>query len=143
MQILSLLEPDGHLIYNMIAKKVRIIENAAICRQYEIFGWFDSKKKTFIVCTDQIKTSSNPSHYANETIFHEAVHVAQTCKSGDGYIEPFGIAKTAMGLTVSRKKALNKAVAIAGEKVRSIEHEAFWMEDKPEKVRYVLNKYCF
>jgi len=24
-----------------------------------------------------------------------------------------------------------------------IEHEAYWMEDKPNKVKYVLRKYCF
>ena len=24
-----------------------------------------------------------------------------------------------------------------------IEHEAYWMEDKPSQVKYVLQKYCF
>jgi hypothetical protein len=24
-----------------------------------------------------------------------------------------------------------------------MEHEAYWMEDKPDKVKYVLQKYCF
>jgi hypothetical protein len=47
-----------------------------------------------------------------------------------------------MTLNERRTIDLNTAVKMTGQR-RQIEHEAFWMEDKPEKVKYVVQKYCF
>jgi uncharacterized protein YdeI (BOF family) len=106
-------------------------------------GWYNSKQNVMTFCTSKIKTTIDPEYYINETLLHESVHVAQSCKEGSGYIEPFGISKSSMLLTQRRKDDVISAVKINGEQVRHIEHEAFWMEDKPDKVRYVLQKYCF
>ena len=143
MEFLLYLTPAGKSIYNLISQKVKIVENSPICRQHKIFGWFDSKKNTMILCTDNIISTGEPHHYMNETIYHESVHIAQSCKSSDGYIEPFGISPSFMTISDDKKKDIKNAVSISGPQIRNIEHEALWMEDKPEKVKYVLEKYCF
>jgi uncharacterized protein YdeI (BOF family) len=48
-----------------------------------------------------------------------------------------------MPLSNRRANDLKKAIRMSGEVTKNIEHEAFWMEDKPNKVKYVLEKYCF
>ena len=48
-----------------------------------------------------------------------------------------------MPISNNRKNDIKNAVSIVGESVRHLEHEAFWMEDKPDKVKYVVKKYCF
>jgi hypothetical protein len=47
-----------------------------------------------------------------------------------------------MKLSERRRDDLETSVRIHPNN-REIEHEAFWLEDKPEKVRYVVKKYCF
>ena len=143
MEFLLYLSPDSREIYNMISQKVRVVENAPICRKYNIMGWYNSKQNVMTFCTNEIKTTVDPKYYINETLLHESVHVAQACKEGNGYVEEFGISKSSMPLTQRRKDDVVSAVKINGEQVRHIEHEAFWMEDKPDKVRYVVQKYCF
>ena len=46
-----------------------------------------------------------------------------------------------MKLNASRITDLNTAIRMSGQD-KQIEHEAFWMEDKPNKVKYVVEKYC-
>lgn len=135
----------GRDVYDLVAQKVRVVENAPICRQHDIYGWYKSSKNTLTICTAKIKSTAGPNlrEYVSETLFHEAVHVAQSCKANDGYIEAFGISKSHMPISERRLGDVQTSVSINGEKVRNIEHEAFWMEDKPEKVKYVLEKYCF
>ena len=72
-------------------------------------------------------------YYVNETLNHEAVHVAQSCKGGK-----LGIS------TALDKYKLNDArrsSKVGGsDSVR--EQEAYELEDKPEQVLAVLRKYC-
>jgi hypothetical protein len=144
MEFLLYLSPAGRDIYNLISQKVQVSENTPICRQYNIYGWYDSRKNNMVVCTDKIKsTSSSLSESIDETIFHESVHIAQDCKSISGYTEKFGISIAQMPLNERRQNDVRSAIAIVGQENYRIEHEAFWMEDKPDKVRYVLQKYCF
>lgn len=143
MEFLLYLTAEGRDIYNLISKRFSVVENAPICRSRDIYGWFDAKQKLMIVCTEHIKKSSDIKYNINETIYHESVHAAQSCKSGDGYMEPFGISSSHMPLSERRKQDLKKVISSVGPIVKKIEHEAFWMEDKPDKVRYVVRKYCF
>jgi uncharacterized protein YdeI (BOF family) len=147
MEFLLYLSPAGQEIYNMISRKVRVVENTPICRKYDIYAWYDSMEKKMTICTGKIKstqnTYSNIKEYVNETIFHESTHIAQACKSNDGYTRAFGISLSQMPLTQRRKNDIKSAVSINGSKVFRMEHEAFWMEDKPNEVKYVLQKYCF
>jgi len=47
-----------------------------------------------------------------------------------------------MQLSSRRNQDVESAVKISGPLVRQIEKEAFWMEDKPNEVKYVVKKYC-
>jgi hypothetical protein len=143
MEFLLYLSPTSREIYQMISRKVRVVENAPICRKHDIFGWYDASQNTMTFCTQKIKNFGNTEYYVNETLLHETTHIAQSCKASNGTLEPFGISKSFMNLTSRRLDDINAAVQISGEVVRQSEHEAFWMEDKPDKVRYVVQKYCF
>jgi hypothetical protein len=143
MEFLLYLSPESHKIYTLISQKVKVVENAPICRKHDIFGWYQSNKKLITICTDRIKDFQNFEKYVNETINHESVHVAHECKSNNGTMIPFGISPDTMHLDDRRKTDLNSSIRINGETNRRIEHEALWMEDKPDKVEYVLKKYCF
>jgi len=144
MEFLLYLTPIGRDIYNLMSQKVKFVENPPICRQHNVYGWYDSKTDTMSICTDTIKKSPNPKHYVNETLFHEAVHAAQDCKAqGTGmWYVPFGISPKDMKLNETRKRDLEISVKLTSPSNRAIEREAFWMEDKPEKVKYVVKKYC-
>jgi hypothetical protein len=143
MEFLLYLSPASQEIYQMISRKVRVVENAPICRSQQIFGQYDGNQNTLTFCTQKIKNHGDVKYYINETLLHESVHIAQFCKSFIGYMKPLGIFKASMNLSGRRLEDLNSSVKINGEGVRQLEHEAFWMEDKPSKVKYVLQKYCF
>jgi hypothetical protein len=142
MEFLLYLSPDGQSIYNMVSKKIRVVENAPICRQHDIFGFYSATKKTLTFCTNKIKTYSSVEYNVFETLLHESVHVAQSCKGNFQELSPFGINSSSMYLNARRESDLKKVIAY-DHKLKQIDREAFWMEDKPEKVKYVLQKYCF
>ena len=117
-------------------------ENAPICRKYEIFGWYQATNNTLTFCTKAIKNFGDVSHYVNETLLHESTHIAQACKANTGYVKAFGISPRSMPLNGRRTDDVANSVKVYGEDVKQIEHEAYWMEDKPNQVKYVLRKYC-
>lgn len=143
MEFLLFLRPQTQEIYQMISRKVRIYENAPICKKHDIYGWYDTTNKVMVVCTDKIKSSSsNPEFDINQTILHESVHIAQSCKNSYKKIYEFGIPISSMNLSKKKQDLLDELVSKYGNPHRNLEHEAFWMEDKPERVRYVVKKYC-
>lgn len=143
MEFLLYLSSAGKDIYSLISQKVLVVENAPICRKHQIYGWFDSTNMVMTLCTDTIVSGPNPHYYMNETIFHEATHIAQSCKNNMGWSAPFLISRNKMPINYNRRVDLQTVKRINGDHVEQVEHEAFWMEDKPEKVRYVLKKFCF
>jgi hypothetical protein len=76
-------------------------------------------------------------------LFHESVHVAQACKQNMREIKALGISPSVMSLSWNLEKDLKVSVKNFGSAIANIEREAFWMETKPDKVKYVLKKYCF
>jgi len=80
MEFLLYLTPLGKEIINSVMlANYNIRENAPICRNREIIGFI--KSKDFVICTNNIKNNISPvSYYVNETVYHEATHVAQYCK---------------------------------------------------------------
>lgn len=142
MEFLLYLSPESMDIYKMVSRKVRVVENTPICRQNDIFGFYDAAKKKFSICIDKIKTYGNLREYVTETFLHESVHVAQSCKTRGPYLEPLGISPSMMPLNQRRVNDLKKTVT-SDSRLKYIDMEAYWMEDKPEKVRYVVQKYCF
>ena len=82
MEFLLYLTPIGNQIINRVMmKNFNVVENSAICRNKDMFGLTTSPN--FVICTNNIKNRVSPvSHYVNETVYHEAAHVAQSCKRG-------------------------------------------------------------
>jgi len=143
MEFLLYFSTQGMEIYNMISKKIRVVENTPICQKYDIFGWYDNRSKTIVFCTDKILSKPNPHYNFNMVLFHESVHVAQACKQNMREIKAFGISPFAMSLSENLEKDLKVSVKNFGSTIANIEREAFWMETNPDKVKYVLQKYCF
>ena len=142
MDFLIYLLPQTKDIYNLISQKVKIVENAPICKKFDIYGWYQSDTKIMTICTNKIQSGPDVKYYVNETILHESVHVAQSCKTKNGTLLPFNISLNYMNIVDHRKSDVNNSIKVNGEIIRNIEHEAFWMEDKPNEVKYVVKKYC-
>lgn len=140
MEFLLYLTPEAKDILNQIYKaKYSVHENIGACSRDENYFGYVNKGKVFVICTKNIRKSGyNLKFYINETIYHEAVHAAQFC---NGY-KPFGISLKSMPLPSNKLQDVKKSMQMSTASYR-IEHEAFWMEDKPDKVKYVLQKYCF
>ena len=94
------------------------------------------------MCTSKIKTHANVETNVQETLSHESVHVAQSCKSNFRYLSSFGINSSSMNLSYYKEIDLKKVISFNPD-LKQIDREAFWMEDKPEKIKQVLKKYCF
>ena len=139
MEFLLYLTPEAQNILNLVYKaKYSVSENVGYCRDKNFFGYADFGKK-FVICTKNIKNSGfDVKFYINETVYHESVHVAHHC---NGY-RPFWISKKDMPLPSNKLEDVKKSVSMTTASSQ-LEHEAFWMEDKPDKVRYVIKKYCF
>ena len=140
MEFLLYLTPQAQDILNQVYRaKFSVRENIGYCRSNKnIFGYADFGKK-FIICTNNIKRSGfAPDFYINETIYHEAVHVGHMCNGN----KPFGIPINYMNLPASKLQDVKNSVSASTSSTR-MEHEAYWMEDKPDKVKHVLQKYCF
>jgi len=133
LNFLLYLTPVGQEIVSVIRQSnFNIKQNSAVCRNKDLFGILI--KRDLTICLDNIKNKISPvEFYVNETLNHEAVHLAQSCKGGR-----LGIS------TALDKYKLNDArrsSKVGGaDSVR--EQEAYELEDKPEQVLAVLRKYC-
>ena len=138
MEFFLYLTPIGHdIIDNVIKAGYPVKENIGYCRDKNFFGYADFDK--LVICTKNIKDGGyDLSHYVNETVYHEATHIAHMCK---GY-KPFYISLKDMPLPENKLQDVKNSVKISTASSQ-MEYEAFWMEDKPEKVKYVLKKFCF
>ena len=136
MDFLLYLSPVGSEIVKVVsASGNKIQEDAPICKKYsEVFGYSENKK--LIVCTENIKNTISPvSYYVNETVYHEAVHIAQSCKGGTLGIKNPLLSKEKMN-DVVRSTSYNKATF-------KYELEAYYLETRPEEVLSYVKKYCF
>jgi ABC-type methionine transport system ATPase subunit len=142
MEFLLYLSTQQMDVYKMVSNKVRVVENAPICKKYDIFGFYNTAVKLLTICTSKLKQSSDPQTNVNETLMHESVHVAQSCKTKFAFLDSFGINPSLMSLSYQKEQDLKKVIAF-DSRLKNVDREAFWMEDKPEKVKYVVQKYCF
>lgn len=139
MEFLLYLTPQAQDILNQLYKaKYSVVENVGYCRSVKnMFGYTDYGKK-IVICTKNIDNGGyDLSHYVNETLIHEAVHAAHHC---NGY-KPFGISKKDMPIPSHKLVDVRSSVE-SSTASSQMEHEAYWMEDKPNKVKYVVQKYC-
>jgi len=112
-------------VLNQINVQV-VINNHPICYSREYDGYVLSPKNyrnnsnqiMMLLCVDTMREYRNDwKREVGYTISHEAVHVAQLCKSGDGYFSTIGDGN-------------------------DIEKESYDLQDNPEEVLRVLKKYC-
>lgn len=138
MEFLIYLTPIGRdIIQNVIRAKFKVRENIEFCRDKNYFGYVHNGN--LVICTKNIKSSGlDVGVNINETLYHEATHIAQECNGN----RPFNISLRDMKLPPNKLQDIQNSIRMTGGSAR-LEHEAFWMEDKPEKVNYVLKKYCF
>ena len=137
MEFLLYLTPIGHEIINRVRMKhYHVVENAPMCRKGDAFGLRDTPN--FTICTNNIKKydANSTSFYVNETVYHEATHVAQECKG-----KPLGIAN--IHLSDNKKNDVMNSVSKYNPTGKITEIEAYYLEDKPEQVLYYLKKFCF
>jgi hypothetical protein len=103
-----------------------VVNNHPICETKKFDGYtiskkdpkYGSKRTRLVLCEDVMFTNYlDGAGEVNRTLAHETIHIAQTCKSGDGYLRPLGFRK-------------------------DIESEAFAIQDQPKEVLRILKKYC-
>lgn len=134
MEFLLYLTPLGKEIINSVMlANYNIRENAPICRNKEIVGYI--KSKDFVICTNNIKNNISPvSYYVNETVYHEATHVAQYCKGSKLNIVTY--------LDKNKEDNVARSLKVSNSS-SSYENEAYYLEDKPKQVLHYLKKFCF
>lgn len=134
MEFLLYLTPLGKEIINSVMlANYNVRENAPICRNKEIVGYI--KSKDFVICTNNIKNTVSPvSYYVNETVYHEATHVAQYCKGSKLNIVTY--------LDKNKEDNVARSLKVSNSS-SSYESEAYYLEDKPKKVLHYLKKFCF
>lgn len=54
----------------------------------------------------------------------------------------FGLARQSIELSSGQRHDLAKVVAKYGRIAEDYEREAFWLEDKPNEVQFIVRKYC-
>ena len=142
MEMIPYLSPASQEVLTMVSSRVRILENGPACNQYDIFGFFSAPRRELTICSRRILSFGQPERDFNETLLHESVHVAQACRSQFRSLWAFGIKRSAMPLSAAKAADLKKVLAFDSQ-LAQIDREAFYMENKPELVRFLVRKYCF
>ena len=134
MEFLLYLTPVGQQIIDSIKQRnYNVMQNAPICRNRQLMGVLQSPN--FVICLNNIKNGVSPvDYYVNETVYHEAVHVAQDCKGNKLGID--------VSLNSYKMNDVANSVKVGGA-YPVYESEAYFLEDKPEQVLYYLKKFCF
>ena len=141
MIFLSYLSLDAQLlIKDLISAKFKVSENIGFCKSSTLFGYADLPRK-FVICTKNILSSGfDAEYYIEETVLHEATHAAQICNGNRN----LGLSIISMPLPWNKLQDIRNSIkATRGKGSELREHEAFWLEDKPEKVRSYVKKFCF
>lgn len=103
-----------------------IVDEHPLCysRKYDgyVMSPMDPRNKTgrtmFLLCVETMQlTREDWQQEVRYTIAHEAIHIAQLCKSKDGYLYPLGF---------------------RGD----VESEAFAVQAQPKETLRILKKYC-
>ena len=147
--ILFLSKIDKEIIELINKSNYSIEENTALCSIDKKFvGFFKKKQKSIVICTENAKriggyqkNKYSENHktkiYIRRALRHEATHLVQSCNKN----KPTGLVKN-IGKKIhkGKLKALKASVQLTGNYHKEI--EAYVMEDKPRKVREMLQTYC-
>lgn len=144
MEFLVYLSPIGNeIVQNLVKSKFTFRENIGLCSNQHIYGYVEDSGKKFVVCTKNIKRREvDVASMVNETIYHEATHAAQICR---GY-NTLGIQPSKMNLNPIKKANLKNSLSVTNSDFNNLvfkmEHEAYWLEDKPKIVKHYVLKNC-
>ena len=147
--ILFLSKIDKEIIELINKSNKTIEENTALCLIDKKFvGFYKRKEKARVICTKNAKrlggyrkSKSYDNHktnlYIRRALRHETTHLVQSCNNN----KPTGVIKNIEDkIHKGKLKALNSSVQISGNYYKEL--EAYVMEDKPRKVKEILNSYC-
>lgn len=140
------------LVNVMKHKGFTVDENAKICSNNDVVGLYTWGHRTIKICTDRIASlKGEPSAFRTllqQTIAHEGVHVAQSCRQRRGGKPSLDLSAARLyGLPPSVRADIQKAlVNHRSREPRSvqwrIEAEAMALEDSPGQVIAALREYC-
>jgi hypothetical protein len=140
------------LVKTMRQKGFTIEENASDCKRLDVLGVYTSGQRTVKICTDRMAQLYGESSafltILQQTIAHEAVHVAQGCRQRRSGKPSLDLpAARLYGLPKSVRADIQKGLAMNTSSLpRSVqwrnEAEAMAMEDQPEQVIAALQQFC-
>jgi hypothetical protein len=140
------------LVHTMRQKGFTIEENASVCKQLDVLGFYASGQRAIKICTDRLAQLYGESSafltILQQTIAHEAVHVAQGCRQRRSGKPSLDLpAARLYGLPKSVRADIQKGLAMNTSSLpRSVqwrnEAEAMAMEDQPEHVIAALQQFC-
>ena len=147
--ILFLNKIDKEIIELINKLNHSIEENTALCLIDKRFvGFYKKREKTIVICTRNAKKlggyredKSYENHktnlYIRRALRHEATHLVQSCNNN----KPTGVIENIEGrIHIGKLKALQTSIQISGNYEKEL--EAYVMEDKPRKVKEILETYC-
>ena len=147
--ILFLSKIDKEIIELINKSNHSIEENTALCLLDKKFvGFYKKREKAIVICTKNAKKlggyrkdkrydNHKTNIYIRRALRHEATHLVQSCNKD----KITGVIKNIEDKIHARKlKALNSSVQISGNYEKEL--EAYVMEDKPRKVKEILQAYC-
>lgn len=147
--ILFLSKIDKEIIELINKSNNSIEENTALCLIDKKFvGFYKRKEKAIVICTKNAKKlggyrrgqgydNHKTKLYIRRALRHETTHLVQSCNNN----KPTGVIKNIEDkIHEGKLKALNSSVQLSGNYYKEL--EAYVMEDKPRKVKEILNSYC-
>ena len=147
--IIFLTKIDKEIIELINKANNSIEENTALCFIDKTFvGFYKKLDKSIVICTKnakelggykKIKNLDNHKTklYIRRALRHEATHLAQACNDNNP-IEV--IRKLENKIHKGKLKALKSSVKLSGNYGKEL--EAYVMEDRPKRVKKMIEKYC-
>ena len=154
MEFILFLSKLDKEILNLLMKANYIVEENKIecLLNKEIKGLHNFKENKIIICTENAKRKTNyrnkrqqpnKNNFKTElairkALRHEATHAIQKCNKNQTV---GNIKKLESKLHQSKKKALEfSTLNFSGNYAKEV--EAYVLEDKPKRVKDLINKYC-
>ena len=147
------LDPGYQQLVNTLQRKgFGFEENAQICRQQDVVGYYTWGESNIKICSDRIHRIGGGAigsrSLLQQTIAHEATHVAQSCRLNREGKQDLGVgAARLQGLSQSVQADIQRAVATGRSSYPRavqwrIEAEAMAMEQTPTQVSAALDQFC-
>ena len=130
---------------DIVGTKYRIRENPPLCKSEPgLMGYVTYRPGVYGICTRSIVSNEfwpwKKARMVKETVNHEAVHAAQGCHPKQWTL---GYSLKDMRLSAERLAGVRASCRDGCDyESRTMEHEAYWLEDKPVVVNQEVRKYC-